>query len=103
IGVLESRQGDNAPPAPFEVENGDAIDQYHARTGSALQGAPAVVFAAWPRERGTVRVRGVGRGEHANLRLVWWLAVRAQAVDRARQGELGCAEPFDEVAAAHPT
>ncbi len=63
-------------------------------------GGPAGARVALrPAQRGAVGLRGVGGGEHERRRLVV-VALRAQALDRARERELRAAEALDEVAAA---
>ena len=57
-----------------------------------------------PRQCGPVGLRRIGGGEHHQRTLagVGRLALGTQTVDRARQRELGGAEPGDEVAAPRP-
>ena len=60
----------------------------------------AAAGALRPRQRGAVRLRRVGRGEHERLRLLPVARPQlAQPLDRAAERELRAAEALDEVAA----
>ena len=93
VGVDEDLQ---ALAAALNVDHGLGAGQHHV--GARVAGGGAGV-ALRPAQDGAVGLGGVGGGEHdRRCRVV--VALRAQALDRARERELGTAEPVDEVAAA---
>ena len=85
--------------AALDVEHRLAADEHHVRAGdprgAAARRAPG---RRRPRQHRPVRLRRVDRGEHERRRR-HRRGCGAQALDRARQRELGAAEPLDEVAA----
>ena len=83
--------------AALDVEHRLGAGQHDVGAGLARRGARRR-SGLRPLQRGAVRLRGVGGGEDDGRRRVV-VALRAQALGRARQRELRAAEALDEVAA----
>ena len=95
--VLGLAQRHERAAAALDEERRLAAEQDDVRTGDARR---ARARALRPRQRGPVRLRRVGGGEHERLRLVAVPRPQlAQPLDRAAERELRAAEPLDEVAA----
>ena len=97
-GLVRLAQRHERAPAALDEQRCLSAEQDDVRARDARR---ARARALRPRNRGSVRLRRIGRGEHERLRLVALARAQlAQALDRAGQRELRAAEPFDEVAAA---
>ena len=96
--LLRLAQRDERAAAALDEEHRFAAEQHDLRARDARG---AAVRALRPRDRGAVRLRGIGGREHERLRLVAVARPQlAQPLDRAAERELRAAEPLDEVAAA---
>src|SRR5207244_9409242 len=97
--AVEGAQGDEPASALLHVERGETVDEDDERARGALW---TRAFRLRPGQCDPVGIRGVGRSQHhrAGDALGHAVAEGAQAVDRARKGELRAAEAGHEVAAA---
>src|SRR4051794_5901602 len=96
--LLGLAQRDERAAAALDEEGRLAAEQHDVGARDA-RGAGAA--APRPRQRGSVRLCGVGGGEDERLRLLPVLRPElAQTLDGAAERELRTAEAFDEVAAA---
>src|SRR3954470_19021394 len=94
-------QGDERTAAALDEENCLAVQEDDLGTCDA---SGARTRSLRPRQRRSVRLRGIGRGEHERLGVVAFARAQlAQPLDRAAERELRAAEPLDEVAAAAGT
>ncbi len=97
LAVRVREEGPQRAGVLADVRRQHPVDQHDAGVGRAREASPGPLG---PRERRAVRVGRVGAGEHADLGPLARLTQRTQALVGAGQGELGPAEPVDEVAAA---
>ena len=86
VVVLDKRQ--QALARALEVHDRLGVDEHYLRAGHAL-GSPRIGLTGplGPRQRGAVELRRVDGGEHER-RFLALDPLRAQALDRAGQGEL---------------
>src|SRR6478672_8096084 len=96
ILALERAEAEEAATAALDEHDRLAVAQQQVGAGGATGATTALELR--PGQRGAVGVGRVGGGED-EVRAVAF-GQRAQALDRAGEGELGAAEALDEVAAA---
>ena len=90
--VVEGGHGDQALAAALDIQRRLAIHQHYVRARHALH-------LLRPGQRKPERIGRIGRRQDVDHRRLGGRAFGAQAVDRARQGELGRAQALDEIAA----
>ena len=94
VGLAER---DDRAPTALDEERCLAAEEDDVRACDA--GSPAAGRLR-PGQRGSVRLCGIGRGEHERIRLLALLGAElTEPLDRAAERELGSAETLDEVAA----